>query len=524
MNRAILLIAMTLLAAIQPATAEEKVLRRSGTDDPATLDPHRVAYPGEFNVISDLFTGLLTLDQQARPIPGAAESWTVSEDGLTYEFKLRPGMKWSDGTPLTATDFEWSLRRMLDPATAFPFAARWYVLRNARAVNAGKLPVTELGVKALDPVHLRLQLEHPAPYILEVLASYSSPAPRQLVEKRPQDWARPGVMVSNGAFVLAEWVPNSHVRLNRNPAFYDAASVRLDAVVHVHTDGAANALRRFRAGELEVVLVVPPDQLDWARQNLPAELRLSPGFGVEHIAFNTRRAPFNDARIRRAVSMAIDREALVKHITRAGEVPAYGLVPLKASNYGLNAKSDFASLGQAERVRQARALLAEAGYGPGKPLTFTLSYPSSDVQKRVAVALASMLQAAGIRAEITGSELKALLGQVGRGDFDAVRFVWLSGTTDPVSFLERLETSSGAENQSGYTNPRYDSLVRQAEQTRDVGARARLLSKAEAMALSDQPVAPLYFYAGRRLVALRVDGWVDNVRGVHLSRWLGLSP
>jgi oligopeptide transport system substrate-binding protein len=522
-RRACALVLLALLGVVEPAAAE-RVLRRSGTDDPATLDPHRVAYPGEFNIISDLFTGLLTLDAEARPIPGAAESWTVSKDGLSYEFKLRPGMKWSDGKPLTAADFEWSFRRMLDPATAFPFAARLYLIRNARAVNAGRRPIADLGVTALDAGRLRLDLEHPAPYLLEVLASYSSPAPRHLVEKRPGEWIRPGVMVSNGAFTLAEWVPNSHVRLKRNPAFYDARAVRLDAVVHVHTDGAANALRRFRAGELEVVLVVPPDQLDWARQNLPRELRLSPGFGVEHIAFNTRRAPFNDARVRRAVSLAVDREALVTHVTRAGEIPAYGLVPLKASNYGRNARADFAALPQAERVKQARTLLAQAGYGPGKPLGFTLSYPSSDVQKRVAVVLASMLQAAGIRVQINAVELKALLGEVGRGEFDAVRFQWLSGTTDPVSFLERLESTSGAENQSGYSNPRYDALIRQAEATADVGARAALLARAEAMALADQPVAPLYFYAGRRLVSQRVDGWVDNVRGVHLSRWLDLRP
>ena len=508
----------------QAGEAAGHILRRAGTDDPATLDPHRVAYPGEFNVISDLFTGLLTLDAMAKPVPGAAESWTVSQDGLTYEFMLRPGMKWSDGKPLTAADFEWSFRRMLDPATAFPFAARLYLIRNAREVNAGRRPVAELGVKALDANRLRLELAHPAPYLFEVLASYSSPAPRHLVEKRPADWIRPGVMVSNGAFVLDEWVPNSHVRLKKNPLFYDAAGVRLEAVVHVHTDGAANALRRFRAGELDVILVVPPDQLDWARQNLPKELRLSPGFGVEHIAFNTRKAPFDDARVRRAVSMAIDREALVSQVTRAGEVPAYGLVPLKASSYGRNARADFAGMQQAERVKQARALLAEAGYGPGRPLRFTLRYPSGDVQKRIAVVLAAMLQAAGVRVEIAGSELRSLLGEVGRGDFEAVRFQWLSGTTDPVSFLERLDSAAGAENQSGYANARYDALLRQAGDTREVDARAVLLSQAEALALADHPVAPLYFYAGRRLVSQRVSGWTDNVRGVHLSRWLDVRP
>lgn len=518
-----LLSMVALLGLATAAQAGEHVLRRSGTEDPATLDPHKAAYPGEFNVISDLFTGLLTLDASASPIPGCAESWTVSPDGMTYTFTLRHGLLWSDGHPLDSRDFVWSLRRAVDPATAFPFAARLYALRNARAVSAGDLPPETLGVEAPDAHTLRLMLEHPAPYILEVLASYSSPAPRHVIEAGPEDWVRPGRMVSNGPFVLSEWVPNSHVRLARNPRFYDAAAVRLEAVVHVHTDDANNALRRFRAGELDVVLVVPPDQLDWARKNLPDELRLSPGFGIEHVAFNIRRPPFDDVRVRRALSMAIDREALVRHITRAGEQPAYGLVPPAASNYGMNERADFAGLPQAERTGQARALLSQAGHGAGRPLRFTLSYPSGDVNKRLAVALAAMWQAVGVQVDLRGSELRALLEEVDRGDFDAVRFRWLSGTTDPVSFLERLESDAGAMNQSGYANARYDALLREAEVTADITARARILAQAEALALADHPVMPLHFYASRRLVQRHVKGWVVNPRGVHLSRWLAVD-
>jgi oligopeptide transport system substrate-binding protein len=517
-----LLLAGTLSLVAGLACASGKVLHRSGTQDPATLDPHRFAFPGEVQIVSDLFLGLLTLDPEAKPMAGAAESWTVSADGLTWDLRLREGLTWSDGRALTAADYEWSFRRMLDPATAFPFAARLYAIRNARKVNTGELPIAELGVKALDARRIRIELAHPAPYFPEVLATYSSPAPRHLVEARPNDWFRAGVMVTNGPFILEQWVPNSHVRLRKNPRFYDAANVALDAVVHVHPGDAASALRRFRAGELDVVLVVPPDQLDWARSNMPKELRLSPGFGLEHVAFNTRRPPFNDARVRRAASMAVDRDALARHITRAGETPAFGLVPLGASNYPKPVQAAFAGLAQAERAKQARALLAEAGYTPANPLKFTLTYPSGDINRRVAVALAAMWQAIGVRAELRALELKALVGEVGRGEFDAVRFQWLAGTTDPVSFLERLESGAGALNQSGYANARYDALVREAEQTADIARRAALLAQAEALALAEHPVAPLYFYAGRRLVSTRVAGWVENVRGVHVSRWLDL--
>lgn len=515
---------LVLLCAATPgvAGAAGKVLFRGGTQDPATLDPHRFALPGEVQIVSDLFLGLLTLDAAAKPVAGAAEAWTVSPDGLTWEFRLREGLVWSDGRPISAADYEWSLKRMLDPATAFPFAARLYAIRNAREVSAGRKPPAELAVRALDARRLRIELAHPAPYFPEVLATYSSPAPRHLVEARPGDWFRPGVMVSNGPFVLEEWVPNSHVRLRKNPRFYDAARVGLDAVVHVHPGDAAAALRRFRAGELHIVLVVPPEQLDWARKNLPEELRLSPGFGLEHIAFNVRRPPFDDARVRLAVSMAVDRDALTRHVTRAGETPAFGLVPSGASNYPRPARAAFADLPQTERVRRARALLDAAGYGPSRPLRFTLTYASGDVNRRVAVALAAMWKGAGIEAELAALELKALVGEVGRGNFDAVRFQWLAGTTDPVSFLERLESGAGPMNQGGWSLPRYDALLRQAESTADLARRAQLLAQAEALALESHPVAPLYHYAGRRLVSRRVTGWVDNERGVHLSRWLGL--
>ncbi len=519
---AALALALLFATAAGVAGASDKVLFRSGTQDPATLDPHRFALPGEVQIVSDLFLGLLTLDAEARPVAGAAEKWTVSPDGLAWDLVLREGLVWSDGRPITADDYEWSLRRMLDPQTAFPFAARLYAIRNAREVSAGAKPVAELGVRAVDARRLRIELAHPAPYFPEVLASYSSPAPRHLVEARPRDWFRAGVMVSNGPFLLEEWVPNSHVRLRKNPRFYDAARVRLDGVVHVHPGDAASALRRFRAGELQVVLVVPPDQLDWARANLPRELRLSPGFGLEHMAFNVRRPPFDDARLRRALSMAVDREALTRHVTRAGEQPAFGLVPPGASNYPKPARADFAGQPQAERTRVARALLAEAGYGPARPLGFTLTYPSGDVNRRVAVALAAMWQAIGVRAELRALEMKALVGEVARGGFDAVRFQWLSGTTDPVSFLERLESGAGAMNHPGWSVARYDALVRQAERSPDLGRRAALLAEAEALALAEHPVAPLYYYAGRRLVSPAVTGWVENVRGVHLSRWLGL--
>jgi oligopeptide transport system substrate-binding protein len=497
-------------------------LRRAGVDDPASLDPTRMSFPSEVSVVGDLFVGLLTLDAAAQPIAGCAESWSTSDDGLTWTFRLRPGLQWSDGAPLGSADFVYAFRRMLDPATAFTFAPRLYPIRGARDVNAGRTAPDALGVSASGERTVTIALEHPAAYLPEVLATYSSPAPRATIEKHGADWARPGRVVCNGPFTLAEWVPNSHVRLLRNPRFYDAARVRLAEVTHFTVDSAAAAVNRFRAGDLDVVLVVPPDRLDWARENLRSQLQLFPGFGIEHVVLNVRRAPFDDPRVRRAVALAADREALAAKVLRSGETAAYGIVPPRASNYPVPMLADFATWPQARRVAEARRLLAEAGYGAARPLRFTLSYGSGDVPRRVAVALAATWKAAGIQAELAPAEAKAALAAAQRGEFQAFRFQWLGGTTDPASFLERFTSAARGVNLSGYSNPAYDALYARAERTRDLDARAELLRQVEALALRDLPVVPLYWYAGRRLVASRVSGWTNNVRGVHLSRWLAV--
>jgi oligopeptide transport system substrate-binding protein len=519
----IALVAAAALAVIAPRSADAAgTLHRSGTDDPATLDPGRFTYPSEVNVVADLFTGLLTLDAAAKPIPGCAESWTTSADGLVWTFRLRPGLQWSDGRPLTAGDFEYSFRRMVDPATAFTFAARLYSIANARAVNRGAQPPSSLGVVAKDARTLVITLEHPAPYLPEVLASYSSPVPKHVIDRYGNEWSRPGRMVSNGPFTLAEWVPNSHVRLVKNPRFYDASTVSLDAVHHVTVDSAATAVRRFRAGELDVVLVVPPEQIDWARKNLAKELHVGPGFGLEHVVFNTRKPPFDDARVRRALSLAVDREALTSKVLRSGEVPAFGIVPPRASHYPTHASADFAAWTPAQRLAEARRLLAAAGYGAGKPLRVRLAFTTGDVPRRVAVTLGAMWKAIGVETELQPGEAKATLAAVQRGDFQAFRYQWLGGTTDPASFLERFLSDARGVNLMGYANPAYDALFARAERTGDLAARAELLRQAEALILAEMPVAPLYYYAGRRLVATRVTGWVDSARGVHLSRWLGV--
>jgi oligopeptide transport system substrate-binding protein len=520
----LLVLLLQVLAVPVTTQAAQRVVHRAGTDDATTLDPHKVGYPGETTIMSDLFVGLTTLDAEARPMPGCAESWKVSADGLTWTFRMRPGLRWSDGSPLTAADFEWSLRRALRPETAFPFAGRLFMVRNARAVSKGTVPAEQLGVRAPDARTVVIELEHPAPYLDEVLATFAMPVPRRLVEARGSAWIAQGSLVTNGPFVLEEWRPNAFIRLRKNPNFYDAANVPADAVVHYPVTQPATAIRRFQAGELDFVLSVPAEQVERLQAQFGAQLKIDLGIGLEALAFNVRRGPTRDARVRRALSLAIDRDALARNVLREPRQAAYGYVSPGVSRYPRRASVDFATWPVVQRQAEARRLLQEAGFGPGNPLRLRMAFPANDINRRIAVVLDAMWRQVGVRAELQAKEQRALVADIARGEFDAARVLWLSGHTDPMAFLERLDGGAAGTttNPSGYASTRYDALVAAATRESDVGRRAALLREAETVALADQPVAPLYWFVGRRLVSPALAGWAHNARGIHLSRFMSV--
>jgi oligopeptide transport system substrate-binding protein len=518
-----------LVVALQPldAAATERVFHRTGTDDPSTVDPHKVAFPGEQLVVLDLFVGLTTPDMNGRPVPGCAESWTVSADGRTYLFRLRPGLQWSDGVPMTADDFVWSYRRALDPRTAFAFASRLYPIRNARAVATGGLPPEALGVHAPDPRTVRIELEGPTPYFTDVIAAIGFPAPRHVIEKHGAAWIRPANFVSNGPFVLERWVPNAYLRLKRNPRFYAAHRVRLDAVHHYPVENPITMVRRFQSGNLDLVMVVPPERTEWARREFGAAMKVGRGVSNEVLVFNTRRGATADVRVRRALSMAIDREAIANSVIEFPGVGAYGYVPPGIANYpGGGSRVDFADRPQAAREQEARRLFAAAGYGPARPLRMGLTFPNTELNRKVAVAIATMWRRVGVVPDLQQKETKSVVADVAAGNFDSARFVWLAGFSDPYAFLERMLSSGSAVgvNPSRYANARYDELLRRASGTVDVEARARVLREAEALALAEQPVAPVYYLVGRRLVSSRVTGFVDNPRGLYPTWYMTVTP
>ena len=519
-------LACLLIFQLAVAAAAERTFHRTGTDDPATVDPHRIALPGEQLVVLDLFMSLTTYDDRGRPVAGCAESWTASPDGRIYTFRLRPNLRWSDGVRMSAADFVWSFRRALDPKTAFPFASRLYPIRNARRVAIGELPPAALGITAPDPRTVRIELEGPTPYLTDVIASIGMPAPRHAIEKHGSAWIRPQNFVSNGPFVLQRWVPNAYLRLRKNPQFFAADRVQLDAVHHYPVENPVTMVRRFQSGGLDLVYVLPPERVEWARREFGPSVRVGRGISNEVLVFNTQRGPAADVRVRRALSMAIDRVAIANGVIAFPGVDAWGYVPPGVLNWGEGAKPDFAAWTQAQRDAEARRLLAAAGYGPAKPLKMRLSFPSTELNRKVAVTIATMWRRVGVVPELQQKETKSLVAEVARGDFDSARFVWLAGFSDPYAFLERLYSSGSAVgvNASRYANPKYDALLERAQQEIDLGRRAAILREAEALALADQPVAPVYYLVGRRLVSARTSGFADNPRGMYPSWYMSVTP
>jgi oligopeptide transport system substrate-binding protein len=510
------------IGTIMPAAAE-KVLRIANMAEPETLDPHKSSTVPESDILRNLFEGLVVLDPGGKVAPGVAESFSVSDDGLTYTFRLRANAKWSNGEPVTADDFVYSLRRIENPKTRSQYAEVLYPIKNAQEVNTGKAALTELGVAAVDARTAQITLKAPTPYFLQLLTHTSAlPVNEKAVTRFGEEWLKPGNMVSNGAYMLDDVKPNSHIRIVKNRDYWDAAKVTIDAAVFDPSEDRVAVLKRFRAGEFDVLRDLPNDQLSWLRQNMPKELHIAPYAGVYFYVFNTTKPPFNDKRVRLALSMAINREILVEKITGAGELPAYGFVPDGTASYTPR-RVPWRTLSQAEREAAAQKLMSEAGYGLGKPLRFELAYNTSENHKRIAVALAAMWKKINVNVELVNTEFKVHLSNMRIGNFQMGREGWIVDYNDAQGYLFLLQTSTKQQNFSRFSNPEYDRLMDEASFTADPRKRAALLEQAEGILLEELPVMPIYFYVSKNLVSTKVKGWQDNLRDAHYVRDLSLA-
>jgi len=514
--------ALLLLGCSRSDEARGPVLNRGNGPDIKSLDPAFVQGTWEGFVVGDMIVGLTTEGPRGEPIPGAATHWETSPDGLVWTFHLRDHL-WSDGVPVTAADFVTAWRRLLDPNTAAPYAYNLWVVKNARAISAGRLPPSALGIRATDDKTLVVTLEHPASYLPELMDHQVAwPIPRHAYLKYGEAWSRVKNYVGNGPYIVTEWLPGDHVTLVKNPLFYDAAHVRIQTVNYLQTSDANAGLRQFRAGQLDTLYQFPIFQIDWMRAHIASELRSAPYLGVAYFAMNFTRKPLRDARLRQALNLALDREVLTGKLHRIGETPAYRIVPPGVADYPGAAALWFAALPPARRIARAQELMRAMGYGPGRLLKLGYLTSVNPDSQRNAAAFQAMMAKIYIDIDIEAVEGQVFQQMVQRRDFDIAFPSWIADFNDASNFLDLLRTGSG-ENYGGYANPAYDALLDAADATPDPKARAAKMLAAERLALSDYAWVPAYFLVTHDLVQPYVKGWIANPRNINRTRWLWLD-
>lgn len=520
-----LALAAAFSAASIAAASAESVLHRGNGAEPETLDPHKSTGVPENNILNDIEEGLVAWAADGTITPGIAESWETSDDGLTWTFHLRES-KWSNGDALTAEDFVYSFRRAVDPATASDYAPILAPIVNVESAIAGEKKPEEIGVAATDPKTLTITLNSPTPYLLGLLAhNISFPVHKATVEKFGDQWTRPGNAVTNGAFTISDWVPQSQVTLVKNPNYWDADSVKLDKIVYYPTEDIEEELKRYRAGELDWTYEVPNTQIKWLRENMAEEFHNAPYLGTYYYVINLTKEPLGSNKaLREALSLALDRETLVEKITGAGELPAYSWVPPGLNDY-VQQSLPFKDTAKEERIAQAKKLLADAGYGPDNPLKVELLYNTSENHKRIAVAVQAMWkQALGVDVTLHNEEWKVYLDTRDQKNHQIARAGWIGDYPDPINFLDMFLSTAGPRNDAGYNNPEYDRLLAEAAApTTDPAKRMELLAQAERIFLDDYAIIPVYHYVTKHMVSKKVAGFEFNILDIHRGKYLSMA-
>ncbi len=500
--------------------ANGTVFRRGNGGDPDSLDPHRSEGTSSGAILRDLFEGLVGETVTAELRPGGARRWEISADGLRYTFYLFEEARWSNGDPVVAEDYVYGLRRSVSPATASSYAQLLKPIKNAAAVIAGTLPPEALGVHSRDAHTLQIDLESPTPYLLGMLTHTSAfPVHRASLEEHGDQFTRPGKLISNGPYMLDEYITQSHIRIVKNPYYRERNRVAIDTVYYYNTEDRNAELKRYRADELDYTFEIPTTQLRWIREHLGDELKSAPYLSVYYYIFNLEKPPFKDNKaLRQALSMAVDRKTLVEKVTGVGEVAALGFVPPGVAGHEM-VEYDWAQLADADRLARAQALYEQAGYSRMAPLKTEIRYNTSENHKKIAVAIAAMWkQALGVETTLVNEEWKVFLQtRKNRNAWEVFRFSWVGDYNDANTFLEIMHADHG-QNDAGYASDMYDSLIEAAALETDMSARARLLRNAEQIMLDDYPVMPLYFYVSKHLVKPWVKGYVPNIMNRDQSR------
>lgn len=506
-----------LAAGTHPVTgdplADDQTFTYRVLDEHSSVDPQVVEDVSGSEIVRDLFEGLYNQDAEGNLVPGVALSYTTNDEKNVYTFTLRPEAKWSNGDPVVAGDFVYAWQRLVDPKLASPYA--WFgelmALENAKAIIAGEMPIDQLGVKAVDDHTLEVHLSQSIPYFALMTTHASTfPAPRATIEKFGAEWTKPGNIVSNGAYILTEHVPQERSVRERNPMYWDNEHTIIDKVVALVINDENVALTRYLAGELDRT-EVPAGQYPRLKQEYPDEAISFPRLCNYYYSFNlspSGQEAFKDVRVRKALSLAVDRKIITEKILAGGQPEAYTFTPAATAGFTVP-EVPMASMTQAERDAQAKELMAEAGYGPDHPLSVKLIYNTSEAHEKIAVALGQMWkQKLGVDAQIANMEWKTFLEERGNQNFDMARGAWCGDYNEASSFLDLLTTESGY-NDAKYSNPEVDALMNEAKTADDPQP---LYTKVEQIVAEDVPVIPIYHYAGVYMLDSDVGNWpVDNV-------------
>ena len=504
-------------APVDAAVRAQTLLLGNGAE-PEDLDPHIVTAYTDQNILLALFEGLTAIDEKtSKAIPAAAESWETSANGLVWTFHLRAGLHWSNGEPLEAEDFIQSWQRALSPAIACEFADLLYPIRNAEKFNQGAVSDPGvLGMTAPDARTVRIELERPTPYMAALVAQPSwfpinprALAPFGAMTKRDTPWARPDSLVGNGPFTLEEWTPNSRIVVSKNLNYWDAATVTLHQIVFFPNEDPDTEEKDFRAGQLHVTYALPVAKIDGYRHGSPELLRIDPFLQTFFLRFNVRRPPFDDPRVRRALSLAIDRNLISRRVLYSAYPAAHTFTPPNCGGYTSRARVEL-DIGAAQR------LLAEAGHPGGQGVApFEVQMRNDGVQPPVMEAIQAMWERElGIHATLATLEQKTWLQNQETLDYSVSTSGWAGDFVDPVTFLG-LFVTGGGKNWTGWGDPGYDRMLAEAANEADPGARLEIFQRAESLLLGQGPVSPLYFGAHSYLIHPSVRGWAPALLGYH---------
>ncbi|MDC9582508.1 ABC transporter substrate-binding protein [Xenorhabdus sp. PR6a] len=499
-------------AVIPPGTqlAEKQEIVRNNGAEPASLDVDKVEGNIAINIIHDFFDTLVDTNKQGQIIPKLAASWEM-KDNKTWIFHLRKGIKWSDGTPITAHDVVFSWRRLTDPKTLSPYGS-YFVdasVMNAKEILAGKKKVEELGVKALDDSTLEVRLEKPVGYFLQMLAfTISSPVSEKVVKKYGDKWTQPEFFVSSGAFKLAEWKVNEKIVGVRNPYYWDNKNTVINKVTYLPLSSETSDLNRYLAGEIDITFTIPLESFASLKKNMSSQIHISPILSTYYYSLNNKNPLFNDIRVRQALNLSLDRNIIANKIVAQGQIPAYTILPPGIGGFKFK-QPDYASWTQAQCDEKAKQLLNEAGFNKNHPLKFSLIYNSNDLHKKVAIAAASMWKKnLGAIANIQAEEWKVKLESEHQGKYDVIRSGWIGDYNSPVSFFN-IFTTNQTNNSSFYSNKDFDNWTRKAGETN----KQEDFQKALDIITKDTPIIPVYYYVTAQLVKPYIGGYYADLLG-----------